>query len=201
MPCVPPSILGSGEITEAHVLKTPSRMSQTKSKRLISDFRESILPTGPHNGVETQLMRQLRRLQRSTMCSPLDPPAECPATGSLRARWEPRTGVRSLGSHRRYPSRRPFRRAASREEQVLPLRGSGWITIFRAAKCNPCVCLKCHPCLCPLPTPTLSPLRGEGVGSWPQCASKGWRCSLPMNRTEETFNVQCWKLNSDLTNS
>ena len=138
-------------------------MSQTKSKRLISDFRESILPTGPHNGVGTQLMRQLRRLQRSTMCSPLDPPAECPATGSLRARWEPRTGVRSLGSHRRYPSRRPFRRAASREEQVLPLRGSGWITIFRAAKCNPCVCLKCHPCLCPLPTPALSPLRGEGV--------------------------------------
>ncbi len=151
-----------GENTEAHVLKTPSRMSRTKSKRLISDFRESILPTGPHNGVGTQLMMQLRRLQRSTMCSPLDPPAECPATGSLRARWEPRTGVRSLGSHRRYPSRRPFRRAASREEQVLPLRGSGWITIFRAAKCNPCVCLKCHPCLCPLPLPGPLPVEGRG---------------------------------------
>src|SRR5262249_9197532 len=101
---------------------------------------------------------------RSKTFSPLDPPAECPATGPLGARWEPRTGVRSSGSHRRLsqsptiPSSRfagGTSAAASRQEMNEQM-------ILQMEKCYPCVCLKCYPCLCPLPSSPLSLSAPEG---------------------------------------
>jgi hypothetical protein len=78
-----------GESIQAHVKRTPPRMSQTKSKRLISDFRESIFPMGPHHRVETALMRQLGRFQRGTIVLPPGPPCGMPDD------WAP---TRTMGS-------------------------------------------------------------------------------------------------------
>ena len=49
---------------------------------------------------------------------PPAPPCGMPGEWDPGARPEPRTEVRSPGSGRRYPTRRPFRRAASREVKM-----------------------------------------------------------------------------------